>query len=138
VSIKALENNWRQKSLENLEKRNFGNPHDAPTPMVERCLILCKIPLEKFTVEELRLMIGQNFSLQYLIPLAMEHLRNDILTEGDFFPGDLLKNVLSIDTRFWTENKMLWEELNELIKDSRGMLATEKIPTLVFDSALKK
>ena len=135
---KRLENNWRQKSLENLEKRNFGDIHDAPTPMVERCLTLCRIPLEKFTAEDLRLMIGQNFSLLYLIPPAMEHLRKDIFTEGDFFPGDLLKNVLSVDAKFWTENKMLWEELNELIKDSRDKLAIEKISTTAFDSALKK
>jgi hypothetical protein len=29
--VKAiLENNWRQKSIENLEKQNFGNPSEAP------------------------------------------------------------------------------------------------------------
>ena len=138
MQTKRLENNWRQKSLENLEKRHFGDPHDASTPMVERCFILCKIPLEKFTVEDLRLMIGQNFSLQYLIPLALEHLRKDIFTEGDFFPGDLLKNVLAVDEKFWTENKILWDELNELIKNSRDKLDIEKISTTAFDSALKK
>jgi hypothetical protein len=34
----ALENDWRQKNLVDLEKKNFGNPNDAPTNMVKRCL----------------------------------------------------------------------------------------------------
>lgn len=131
-----LENNWRNKTIENLEKRNFGSPNEAPTRMVRRCLELCKLPLDKFTVEDLRLMIGQGFSLQYLIPLAIEHLRTDIFVEGDFFPGDLLKNFLSVDSKFWAKNKQLWAEIDELIKDKKGDLATMKISTALFDTAI--
>jgi hypothetical protein len=132
------ENNWRYKTIENLEKHNFGNPNEAPTNMVKRCLELCKVSLDKFTVEDLRLMIGQEFSLQYLIPLAIEHLRIDIFVEGDFYPGDLLKNVLSVDTKFWAKNKHLWTEIHELIKDKRDKLAAIKIPTASFDTALRE
>lgn len=131
----TLENNWRHKSIENLEKQNFGNPNEAPTNMVKRCLELCKVPLDQFTVEDLRLMIGQDFSLRHLIPLAIEHLKTDIFVEGDYFPGDLLKNVLSVDTKFWEENKTLWTEINELIKNKRHELSLQKIPTSSFDTA---
>ena len=132
----TLENNWRHKTLEYLEKKNFGDPNNAPTNMVKRCLELCKRPLDNFTVEDLRLMIGQQFGLPYLIPLALEHLSNDIFIEGNFFPGDLLKNVLAIDKVFWKDNKHLWTELNELIKDKRGELASNKISTTFFETAL--
>lgn len=128
----TLENNWRQKSIENLEKQNFGNPSEAPTNMVKRCLELCKVPLDKFTVEDLRLMIGQGFSLQHLIPLAIEHLKTDIFVEGDLFPGDLLKNVLAVDTNFWIDHKQLWREINELIKNRRDELASNKFSTALF------
>ena len=67
----TLENNWRHKTIENLEKKNFGDPNNAPTNMVKRCLELCRLPLDNFTVEDLRLMIGQQFGLPYLIPLAL-------------------------------------------------------------------
>jgi hypothetical protein len=137
--VKAtLENNWRHKSIENLEKQNFGNPNDAPTNMVKRCLELCKVPLDQFSVEDLRLMIRQDFSLRHLIPLAIEHLKTDILVEGDLFPGDLLKNVLSVDTNFWIHNKHLWTEVNDLIKNRRDELASNKIPTSTFDTAFDK
>ena len=125
-------NNWRHKTIEILENKNFGNPNEAPTNMVKRCLELCKVPLHKFTVEDLRLMIGQGFSLQHLIPLAIEHLRPDIFVEGDFYPGDLLKNVLSVETNFWIKNKHLWSEIHKLIKDKQENLTALKISTTSF------
>lgn len=132
----TLENNWRQKSIENLEKQNFGNPTNAPTSMVQRCLELCKVPLDKFTVEDLRLMIGQGFSLRHLIPLAIEKIKDHLLVEGNLFPGDLLKNVLLVDAKFWTHHKQLWQEVNELIKNRRKELEANKLSTTAFDRAL--
>lgn len=131
-----LENNWRQKSIENLEKQNFGNPNAAPTNMVKRCLELCKVPIDKFSVEDLRLMIGQGFSLRHLIPLAIEHLKSNLFVEGDLYPGDLLENVLKVDTKFWVDNKQLWRDINELIKNRREELALNKFPTTSFDLVL--
>lgn len=134
----TLENNWRHKTIENLEKQNFGNPNEAPTNMVKRCLELCHVPLDNFTVEDLRLMIGQGFSLRHLIPLAIEHLKTDIFVEGDFFPGDLLKSVLSVDSKFWADNKQYWREINELIKNRQDELATSKISTILFDKSMNE
>src|SRR5690349_15443526 len=95
-----LENNWRQKTLENLEKDFWGEP-TYDSHLVKRCHELRKIQLERFTTEDLRLMIGQQFSLDYLMPLALETLSANLFAEGDFFEGDLLKNVLSVNTEFW-------------------------------------
>lgn len=131
-----LENNWRQKSIENLEKQNFGNPNAAPTNMVKRCLELCKVPIDKFSVEDLCLMIGQGFSLRHLIPLAIEQLKSNLFVEGDLYPGDLLENVLKVDTKFWVDNKQLWRDINELIKNRREELALNKFPTTSFDLVL--
>jgi hypothetical protein len=64
----AHNTNWRNQTLQNLENRNFGDPTNAPTNMVKRCLELCTVPVGRFTVEDLRLMIGQQFELSYLIP----------------------------------------------------------------------
>ena len=82
-------------------------------------------------------MIGQDFSLRHLIPLAIEHLKEDILVDGDFYPGDLLKNVLSVRANFWKDNKHLWKEVSELIKNRGDELASNKIPTTSFDTALE-
>ena len=45
-------------------------------------------------VEDLRIMIGQEIGLDYLIPVAVAELEREPLAEGDYYPGDLLANVI--------------------------------------------
>lgn len=78
-------------------------------------------------------MIGHRFSLDYLIPLALEILNEDLFAEGDLYKGDLLKSVLSIGTEFWDNNKNYWTDLNELIKDKRLEIAERRIDCDKFD-----
>jgi len=85
-----LENNWCYKTIENLEKDKWPQ-HDFDSFLVRRTQELRKIPLNELTTEDLRIMIGQQIGLDYLVPLALETLTQDIWAEGDFFEGDLLK-----------------------------------------------
>ena len=132
-----LENNWRQKTLENLEK-DYWSILDYDSYLVKRCHELRKLPLEKFTTEDLRIMIGQQISLDYLIPLAIEVLTIDLFAEGDFFEGDLLKNVLAIDTDFWNNNKNHWATLDNLIKNRRSEIVAHKFDITNFDKSIHK
>jgi len=124
------------KTIEQLEERSYGDPKTAATPMVKRCLELCKIPLHNFTIGDLRLMIGQEFSLAYLIPMALVHLRQDLFVEGDYYPGDLLNAVVTVDSEFWVKNRLLWDELNLLFASGRDEMTTRKIDMTLFDTAL--
>ncbi|MBK6282224.1 MAG: hypothetical protein IPF54_05750 [Draconibacterium sp.] len=123
---------WKQKTLTNLEKDEWKQP-DNVSRLVARTIELRKIPLDKFTTEDLRLMIGQQFSLDYLVPLAFETLSVDLFAEGDFFEGDLLKKVLSIRTEFWDNNKVYWLSLNDLIKNRRNEIVDKKFDLSNFD-----
>lgn len=60
-----------------------------------------KIPLKKLTTEQLRIMIVQNRSLKFLVPLAIERLLVDPLLKGDLYAGDLINAVLTIEKKFW-------------------------------------
>jgi hypothetical protein len=42
------------------------------------------MPLRDFAVENLRILICQSTSLEYTVPLALEHLSKDPLVSGDF------------------------------------------------------
>ena len=132
-----LENNWRQKTLENLEKDFWSNP-DYDSHLVKRCHELRKIPLDNFTTEDLRIMIGQQIGLNYLIPLALEVLTKDLFAEGVFFEGDLLKNVLAIKTEYWNDNKNYWLTLDALIKDRRNELNNHKFDISNFDKSIHR
>jgi hypothetical protein len=72
-------------------------------------------------------MIGQDFGLDYLIPLAIEKLKENILAEGDFYPGDLLKAVAGSKREFWETNPVYKEELEELIAGNLDLIVKEKL-----------
>jgi hypothetical protein len=90
----------RNKSLQQLEGQDCSEP-TYDSHLVTECHRLRCVPLRDFSPENLRIMIGQQIGLQYLIPLALELLRGDPFTAGDCYEGDLLAAVLRADSRFW-------------------------------------
>lgn len=128
-----MESNWRDKTLEYLEKKTWS-PHDSDSRLIRRTKELRKIPLSTFETEDLRIMIGQQLSLDYLIPLALDTLKFDLFAAGDYFEGDLLKNVLAVETGFWDNNQDYWMTLHDLINNSRSEIAAKKFDTTHFDN----
>jgi|SRR5216683_5849060 hypothetical protein len=105
----------KRKSLQELEGQDWGEG-DYPSYLVRTCHALRRKPLRDFTVEDLRIMIGQNFSLDYLVPLAIEQLRNDPFAAGDFYPGDLLGCVLGrVKPGFWQKRPDLRHAVEGII-----------------------
>ena len=81
------------KTLDELENVVWGPP-PFDSHLVITCCRLRTKPIDEFTVEDLRIMIGQKISLQHLIPLAVSVVESEPLAQGSYFPGDLLANVL--------------------------------------------
>ena len=130
-----LENNWRQKSLESLEKKTWpALSSDEGSYLIKTCNSLRKKQLQDFTTEDLRIMIGQEIGLYFLMPLAIETLTDNLFAEGDYYEGDLLKSVLDVDTKFWDDNKDYWQKLNELIKNRRQEIKEMKFDLSKFDN----
>ncbi|HJT62060.1 MAG TPA: contact-dependent growth inhibition system immunity protein [Burkholderiales bacterium] len=93
-------------SIEELEGERWPEP-DFDSHLVRECHRLRKLQLRLFTVENLRIMLGQDIGSRYLVPIALEHLEADPLVAGDFYPGDLLCSVLSLPREFWRANPEL-------------------------------
>lgn len=131
-----LEPKWRQKSLDSLEKINTpGDGLAGGSYLVQTHQRLRKKPLEEFTTEDLRLMIGQETGLPYLIPLALEVLSQDLFAEGDFYAGDLLNAVLQVDPAFWKANREHWESLKSLLSERRAEVKLARISLAKFESS---
>jgi hypothetical protein len=81
------------KTLDQLEGVVWGEPTYS-SYLVRTCHRLRTKPIDEFDVEDLRIMIGQQISLPHLVPLAVAELEREPLAEGDFYPGDLLSNVI--------------------------------------------
>jgi hypothetical protein len=101
-------------TLQKLDGRDWGEP-PGNSYLVTACYYLRKKPLRDFTTEDLRIMIGQHMSLEYLIPLALDRLRADPLAEGDYYPGDLLKVVLTVPAGYWEANREAREVIGEIV-----------------------
>jgi len=111
-----IPNNWKQQTLERLENTNWGNPAEAPTGLVKRCLELTKTPLEHFTASDVRIMIEQKTGLFFMVKLAIELLEEAIFIEADYFKGDLLQAVFNIDIEFWNDHGNFWKTINAMTR----------------------
>ena len=98
------------KTLEQLEGFDWGELN-FPSSLVTTCHRLRRKPIDEFTTEDLRIMIGQNFGLEHLLPRAMDVLRDDPIAAGDFYEGDLIQAVLRCDVVKQGEDKALCGEL---------------------------
>lgn len=79
---KRFENNWRSKSLESLEMDSWGPAPSYESYLVRTCHQLRRKPLNEFETEDLRIMVGQDIGLRFLVPLSIEVLQQNILAEG--------------------------------------------------------
>jgi hypothetical protein len=100
----------RSKSLQQLGWQDWGEAaYDSH--IVTECHRLRRVPLGEYRAEDLRITIGQNLGLEYLVPLALEQLQEDPFTEGTYFPGDLLVSVLGANGEFWQAHPGLREQV---------------------------
>jgi hypothetical protein len=103
----------RRKTLDELEPPAWSEPDfQTDTGLVIQCHRLRRKPIGEFSVEDLRLMIGQSIGLPWLVPLALEVLERDPLVEATFYPGDLLRSLLRVEPAFWSRE---WEWRDRLI-----------------------
>jgi hypothetical protein len=105
----------RRRSLDDLEAPGWGDPPPGSTRLVAAVHRLRRKPVGELTVEDLRVLIGQRVSLDRLVPLAIERLREDPLAGGDMYEGDLLAAVLRTETGFWQRNPALAEEVCSIL-----------------------
>ncbi|WP_370950289.1 contact-dependent growth inhibition system immunity protein [Amycolatopsis sp. cg5] len=96
----------RRRSLEDVEGERWGGPPADATRLIAEVHRLRQVPIAELTVEDLRLLIGQQIGLAVLVPVAIEVLQRDPLAEGDMFEGDLLRAVLRVDGGFWASRRV--------------------------------
>jgi hypothetical protein len=115
-----------QRTLEELEGVDWGAPASAPTSLVARCLALRRVPLSTLGPGDLRLLLGQQIGLEFLVPKALELVAERPLQEADLYPGDLLSVLLRVDKAFWQNHPT---ELQWLLSILR--LTIERYGTIV-------
>ena len=69
-------------------------------------------------------MIIQGIGLKYLLVEAIGLLKENLMTEGNYYEGDLLNSVLQINKEQWEPLSEHWYSVNTLIKDRLEFLRT--------------
>ncbi|SHF03196.1 hypothetical protein SAMN05444392_106154 [Seinonella peptonophila] len=96
----------RRFTLQQLEKTKWEIPTTYPTSLVQKCTELYRNrPLEAYTASDLQIMLTQQFSPQYLVPLALELIESNPMIEGRYYPGDLLFALLRLPASVWEQQK---------------------------------
>src|SRR5436309_10410869 len=95
----------RSRTLADLDLPAWREP-DHDSYLVTTCHRLRRKPIGEFSVEDLRIVIGQGIGLPWLVAIALEVLEQEPLAEGDFYPGDLLACVLRLRREVWARE---WE-----------------------------
>ena len=105
--------NWKWKG--NIPTLNNGGGTET------RFYELHKVPLKNLDDSDIRFLIGQNECLEYLVPLALEKLKNNIFIESEYYEGDLLCALFEINDSkdFWYCNPILKNELINLYNDQK-------------------
>lgn len=118
-----------RRSLQDLDGQDWGEP-PFPSYLVTTCHQLRRKPLQDFTVEDLRIMIGQSIGLEFLLPLALRALADDPFVAGDYYPGDLFKYVLAVTPDYWRSRPQRQAELRAV-----ATLAVSRLQSLEPDEA---
>lgn len=96
----------KSKTLEVLEQ-DFWPAPEIQSHLATTCHRLRKVPLKKLSAENLRMLIGQNIGLEFIVPIALDMLEKDLLVSGDMYEGDLLNSLASLSSAFWDANEQL-------------------------------
>lgn len=122
------------KSIEEIENDVWEIPKQPSSSLVIRCTKLRKLPIRDLETEDLRVLIGQEIGINILIPLALSVLKDDPVAEGDYYEGDLLMSILSVEAEYWQNNNNHYQELKsiypkaiELLEELSSMNIKERL-----------
>jgi len=120
-------------TIEEIEGDRWPEPDGDLSFLVTRCLALRRKPLAESTVEDLRIMLGQQIGVPTLLPLAVDVLVRDPLAEGDFYPGDLLASVLRLPDSAWSNLRLERQRLADVLASlpSRGSDIGDEVRNLI-------
>lgn len=102
--------------LKDLEGWEWETP-GFDSKLVKTCIALGDKPLDDFEVEDYRILMGQNLGTVHLLPRVFNILLENPLAEGDYYPGDLLHNVLRLPRDFWLAHQSLHSRCLEVMKN---------------------
>jgi hypothetical protein len=117
-------------ALEQIEDDHWGSPPADATQLIKTVYALRHKPVGAMDAEDLRVLLLQKESIEVLTPVALTHLEQNPLAEGDFYPGDLLTTVLKLPQAYWQQHPGQLRRASAVIEevDKLGNLDEHEAP----------
>ncbi|MFF3918801.1 contact-dependent growth inhibition system immunity protein [Streptomyces sp. NPDC001852] len=108
----------RNRSIEELERHRWPDPPPDSTPLVRSVHELRRRAIKDLTVEDLRRLVSQDVGLPWLLPVALDFLRETAPNEVEtgWYDDDLLSAVLTRSEEVWREDPRLAIHLDETVR----------------------
>jgi len=103
------------QSLSELVPEELVYDAEADSPLIAWINEVIKKPVNTLTDRELRMTIGQQIGLPYLLPIAIDRLSENPFRKADNYYGDLLLSVLDIPPAFWQAQMESYWMLYEIV-----------------------
>ncbi|HWD05917.1 MAG TPA: contact-dependent growth inhibition system immunity protein [Amycolatopsis sp.] len=104
-------------TLEQLEAMSWGDAPADESYLVRTVHDLRRKPLGQMSVEDLRILLGQDEGTDFLLPYALTALEANPLAEGDYYPGDLLASAMSLPPERWARHPAFFEHLDRIVAE---------------------
>lgn len=136
--IKNMKKPLKELSIQEIEN-DYWKDIEYPTALIRKCYELRKKTIGQLDVNDLRVLISQSIGLNIVIPIALETLNDQILSEGDYYPGDLLHSVLGVPKEFWLENEDFAKQLVQIFLSGKDeVINSTEVTKDIKEELLKK
>lgn len=115
----------RSRTIEQLEGHPWPEPPADCAPVVLRCSALRRVPIDQLATADLRVLLGQEVGTRFVLELALEALERDPLVESEYYPGDLLSNVLALRAEAWAGNTDWHRRALSVARRAHSLLVAE-------------
>jgi hypothetical protein len=121
------------KSIAELEKVDWPKPRPDTPPIFVRCYELRKKRISTLNVQDLRVLIGQDVGLEYVLSMGLDEVERDPLVEAEHYKGDLLAVILRASSGFYELHPDLRSRAEQVL--AKVPTALEKLDFVDFDAS---
>ena len=109
------------KSIDQLQSIHLSTMA-VPAGITSRCMQYLQVPVKDLSKEQVRFLLSHDIGTTFLLHKTIQILEEDILADGDFYPGDLLSALLNVDDVYWRNNPELAGRLYSLLNQQRPLI----------------
>lgn len=114
-------NEFLEKSLDDLEniKLDSSDPRDS---LFRKISSVRNKKLRDLTVEDLALLLRQEISLNFIVPICIDRLNNNILAETERTGDYLITYLIKVSKDFWIKNKDLHSQVIDTVSKNMNTI----------------